>query len=116
RSEAKRPTERGRRSKSAQRSRILNGGHRREALGVGRLSRRRHSCPEGRPWVRNGSGVSQTRYRSDFKRTWVRLGERGRRDRLGARRGESLFSLIWIETVVPRSLQETPKLTGCPAR
>src|ERR1700736_2273526 len=38
----------------------LNGGHRREALGVGRLSRRRHSCPEGRPWVRSGSGVSQT--------------------------------------------------------
>jgi hypothetical protein len=27
----------------------------------------------------------------------VRLGERGRRDRSGARRGESLFSLIWIE-------------------
>ena len=24
----------------------LNGGHRREALGVGRLSRRRHSCPK----------------------------------------------------------------------
>src|SRR5580700_4204142 len=37
----------------------LNGGHRREALGVGRLSRRRHSCPEGRPWVRSGSGVSR---------------------------------------------------------
>src|SRR5271169_2925061 len=62
-----------------------------------RLSRRRHSCTEGRPWVRNGSGASQTRVRSDFKRAWVRLGERGRRDRLGARRGESLFSLIWIE-------------------
>src|ERR1700693_358203 len=57
-----------------------------------RLSRRRHSCTGGRPWVRNESGASQTRYRSDFKRTWVRLGERGRRDRLGARRGESLFS------------------------
>src|SRR5208283_4450557 len=81
----------------------LNGGHRRAALGVGRLSRRRHSCPEGRPWVRNGSGVSQTRYRSDFKRTWVRLGERGRRDRLGARRGESLVSLIWIEISNKRS-------------
>ncbi len=27
----------------------LNGGHRREALGVGRLSRRRHSCSGGRP-------------------------------------------------------------------
>src|SRR5271157_5620461 len=40
---------------------------------------------------------SQTRSRSDFKRTWVRLGERGRRDRFGARRGESLFSLICIE-------------------
>ena len=26
----------------------------------GRLSRRRHSCTEGRPWVRNLSGVSQT--------------------------------------------------------
>src|ERR1700693_4011017 len=60
-----------------------------------RLSRRRHSCTGGRPWVRNESGASQTRYRSDFKRTWVRLGERGRRDRLGARRGESLFSLNW---------------------
>src|SRR5271157_4642530 len=69
----------------------LNGGNRREALGGGRLSRRRHSCTEGRPWVRNGSGVSQTRYWSDFKRTWVRLGERGRRDRLGARRGRKSF-------------------------
>src|SRR5271166_453609 len=62
-----------------------------------RLSHRRYSCAEGRPWVRCRSGVSQTRYRSDFKRTWVRLGERGRRDRLGARRGESLFSLICID-------------------
>jgi hypothetical protein len=33
---------------------------------------------EGRPWVRIGSGASQTSQRSDFKRTWVRLGERGR--------------------------------------
>ena len=24
-------------------------------------TRRRHSCTEGHPWVRNGSGVSQTR-------------------------------------------------------
>jgi hypothetical protein len=39
------------------------------------LSRRRYSCSEGRPWVRCTSGVSQTRYRSDFKRTGVRLGE-----------------------------------------
>ncbi len=38
----------------------VNGGHRRAALGVGRLSRRRHSCTEGRPWVRRSSGVSQT--------------------------------------------------------
>src|SRR5580704_19558078 len=37
----------------------LNGGYRREALGVGRLSRRRHSCTEGRPWVQNGSGVAR---------------------------------------------------------
>ena len=37
----------------------LNRGHRRAALGVGRLSRRRHSCPKGRPWVRCKSGVSQ---------------------------------------------------------
>src|SRR5208283_6183322 len=44
--------------------------------------------PVGSEWIWR----SQTRYRSDFKRTWVRLGERGRRDRLGARRGESLFS------------------------
>src|SRR5271165_5666265 len=49
--------------------------------------------PVGSEWIWR----SQTRYRSDFKRTWVRLGERGRRDRPGARRGESLFSLIWIE-------------------
>src|SRR5271167_1491057 len=34
-------------------------GHRREALGVGRLSRRRHSCTEGRPWARIGSGVAR---------------------------------------------------------
>jgi hypothetical protein len=50
----------------------LSGGHRREALGVSRLSRRRYSCNGGRPRVRSESGVSQTRYRSDFKRTWVR--------------------------------------------
>ena len=56
----------------------------------GRLSRRRHSCTGGRPWVRNESGASQPRHRSDFKRTWVRLGERGRRDRLGARREKGL--------------------------
>jgi len=30
-------------------------------MGAGRLSRRQHSCPEGRPWVRSESGVSQTR-------------------------------------------------------
>jgi hypothetical protein len=48
--------------------------------------------PEGRPWVRSGSWRSQTRYKSDFKRTWVRLGERGRRGRFGPRRGESVFS------------------------
>jgi hypothetical protein len=48
--------------------------------------------PEGRPWVRSGFWRSQTRRRSDFKRTWVRLGERGRRGRFGPRRGESLFS------------------------
>ena len=38
--------------------------------------------------------MSQTSYRSGFRRTWVRLGERGRRDRFGARRGESLFFRI----------------------
>jgi len=47
--------------------------------------------PVGSEWIWR----SQTRLRSDFKRTWVRLGERGRRDHPGARRGESLFSLIW---------------------
>ncbi len=57
-----------------------------------RLSRRRYSCPKNVRGFGVDSGASQTRYRSDFKRTWVRLGERGRRDRLGARRGESLFS------------------------
>jgi hypothetical protein len=40
------------------------------------------------------SGVSQTGYRSGFRRTWVCLGERGRRDSLLARRGESLFSQV----------------------
>src|SRR6202045_3107679 len=44
--------------------------------------------PVGSEWIWR----SQTRLRSDFKRTWVRLGERGRRDRFGPRRGESLFS------------------------
>jgi WD40 repeat protein len=33
--------------------------HRREALGVGRLNRRRYSCTGGRPWVRCKSGASQ---------------------------------------------------------
>src|SRR5258708_32171665 len=49
-----------------------------------------------RPSVGTGcrSGVSQTSYTSGFRRTWVCLGERGRRDRFGARRGESLFSPI----------------------
>ena len=37
----------------------LNGRHRRVALGVGRLSCRWYSCPEGRPWVRCKTGVSQ---------------------------------------------------------
>ena len=47
-SKAKRPTERGRRSKSAGTAvEDLNGGYRREALGVGRLSRRRYFAPEG---------------------------------------------------------------------
>src|SRR5271165_5450985 len=97
RSEAKRPTERGRRSKSAERGRGFKW--RAPTRSVGRrpfkpqtvLLHRR--TPVGSEWIWR----SQTRYRSDFKRTWVRLGERGRRDRLGARRGESLFSLIWIE-------------------
>jgi hypothetical protein len=37
-----------------------------------------------------------TWYRSGFRRTWVRLGERGRRDppAAEARRGESLFSPV----------------------
>ena len=46
--QAKRPTERGRRSKSAEAVEDLNRGHRRVALGVGRLSHRR--------WV-DASGV-----------------------------------------------------------
>src|ERR1700730_6424016 len=37
----------------------LNGGHRREALGGGRLSPRWYSCTGGRPWVWCRSGVSQ---------------------------------------------------------
>jgi hypothetical protein len=39
----------------------LNGGHRREALGGGRLSRRRHSCPKDVSGFGTDSGVSQTR-------------------------------------------------------
>src|SRR5271165_6538162 len=61
RSEAKRPTERGRSSKSAERGRGFkwrapSGVCR---MGAGRLSRRRYSCTEGRPWVRIGSGVAR---------------------------------------------------------
>ena len=37
---------------------ILNGC-RREALGVGRLSRRRYSCAGGRPWIRSTSGEAR---------------------------------------------------------
>ena len=40
------------------------------------------------------SGASQEKYRSGFRRTWVCLGERGRKDSLLAGRGESLFSRI----------------------
>jgi hypothetical protein len=79
----------------------LNGGYRRAALGGDRLSRRRHSCPKDVRGFGADSGVSQTQYSSDFKRTWVRLGERGRRDRLGARRGESLFSPISAPSTTP---------------
>src|ERR1700693_2718459 len=84
-----------------------------------RLSRRRRSCARGSPWVRNESGASQTRYRSDFKRTWVRLGERGRRDRLGARRGESLFSQrhcqgqAFLNEKGLREQQENMKILSC---
>ena len=47
-----------------------------------------YNCPHPRiraaPWVRSESSLkSQTRYRRDFNRTWLRLEEeRGRRDRL----------------------------------
>src|ERR1700692_4616765 len=61
--------------------------------------------------ARAGPRVWQTRNRSDFKRTWVRLGERGRRDRLGARRGESLFSpklriVILLRVIQRRELEK----------
>src|ERR1700733_11789241 len=59
-----------------------------------RFSRRRYSCawrpPRGRKHIWRWP---DTWYRSGFRRTWVRLGERGRRDCLGARWGERLFSL-----------------------
>src|SRR5271166_3082193 len=99
RSEAKRPTERGRRSKSAERGRGFKWKVPRERARRGRKPFKPQTVLLHRkpPVGSISSGVSQTRYRSDFKRTWVRLGERGRRDRLGARRGESLFSLIWSE-------------------
>jgi hypothetical protein len=70
---AKRPTERGGRSKGAESGRGFKWRHRRAALGRSRLSRRRRSCPERGPWARNESVVSQTRHRSDFKRSWLRL-------------------------------------------
>ena len=53
----------------------LNGGHRREALGGGRLSRRRYSCPGGRPWVRCKTGVSQVMTGVVLGEPGVRLGE-----------------------------------------
>src|SRR5271165_2817252 len=63
--EPKRPTKRGRRSRSAERGRGFKcTGHRRAALGVGRLSRRRHSCPKAirgfgvdLAWARQDKGV-----------------------------------------------------------
>jgi hypothetical protein len=48
----------------------INGGHRRAAVGGGRLSRRRYSCPEGRPWGWCKTCVSQVA-------TGVVLGEPG---------------------------------------
>src|SRR5258707_10737171 len=42
----------------------------------------------------NSGEWPDTWYRSGIRRTWVRLGERGRRDRFGARRGESLCSRL----------------------
>ena len=50
-------------------------GHRREALGVGRLSHRWYSCTGGRPWVMCKTGVSQVATGVALGGTWVRLGE-----------------------------------------
>src|ERR1700730_17048968 len=85
-----RPTERGRRSKSAERGRGFKCW-REPTRSVGRRPFKPQTAllPEGRPWVRSESGVAR-QDKSDFKRTWVRLGERGRRGRFGSRRGESL--------------------------
>src|SRR4029077_7172654 len=64
--------------------------------------------------VRGGgskSGDSQTlSTRSGFRRTWVRLGERGRRDRFRPRRGESLFSRESGYTVVLSSVHIPKRL------
>ena len=90
---SKAPTERDRRSKSAERGRGFKW--RAPTRSVGRRPFKPQTALLPRKDVRgarNESGVRQTRHRSDFKRTWVRLGERGRRGCLEPRRGESLFS------------------------
>src|SRR5580700_9653668 len=75
---ALRPTERGRRCKSAERGRGFKWKVPRERARRGRRPfKPQTELLHRRPPVGSiRSGVSQTRYRSDFKRTWVRLGER----------------------------------------
>src|SRR5208283_4302652 len=61
RSEAKRPTERGRRSKSAERGRGFKWRAPTRSVGRRPFKPQTVLLPGGRPWVRSGSGVSQTR-------------------------------------------------------
>jgi hypothetical protein len=62
--------------------------------GAPRLSRRRYSCAGDRPWTGTNVWREPGSYRSGFRRTWVCVSERGKRDSLLAQRGESLFSRI----------------------
>jgi hypothetical protein len=91
RSEAKRPAERGRRSKSAERGRGFKWRAPTRSVGRRPFKPQTALLSAGRPWVRSESGVCQTRYRSDFKRTWVRLAKEEGETALGLD-GEKVFS------------------------
>src|ERR1700730_14972263 len=60
-SKAKRPTERGRRSKSAERGRGFKWRAPTRSVGRRPFKPQTALLPEGRPWARNASGPGQTR-------------------------------------------------------